>query len=175
MSLLSAKNSKGTHFHPQSLALLNDAQCTCLKGTFLDTEASLLSLTKCFNLLDAEIIPDCRLLDSFPNRIFFHPYNHSNLNNCNTHLESLDHLCLEASSFSSTLVVVTDASTIPSRNMQAIFFFIFDHQFITQCLFTVCSRLSTISSLQFWPQETKTPLIGRETQLESTEFKEKSK
>ena len=42
------------------------------------------------------------------------------LNDCNTHLESLDRLCLEASSSSSTLVVVTDASAILPRNMQAI-------------------------------------------------------
>ena len=54
-------------------------------------------------------------------------------------------------------------------------FFFFVHQFITWCSVAVCSRLSTTSSLQFWPQETKTPLIGRETQLESIEIKEKSK
>ena len=35
--------------HPQSLALLNDAQCARLKGPFLDTEASLLNLTERFN------------------------------------------------------------------------------------------------------------------------------
>ena len=106
ISLLSARNSKGTRPHPQLLVLLNDAQYAHLKGLLLDIEVSLLSLTKCFKLLDAETIPGCRLLDSFPNR--------------NTHLESLDCLCLEASSSSSTLVVVTDASAIPPRNMQAI-------------------------------------------------------
>ena len=106
ISLLSARNSKGTCPHPQLLALLNDAQYAHLKGLLLDIEVSLLSLTECFKLLDAETIPGCRLLDSFPNR--------------NTHLESLDCLCLEASSSSSTLVVVTDASAIPPRNMWAI-------------------------------------------------------
>ena len=55
------------------------------------------------------------------------------------------------------------------------FFFFLNHQFVTQCSIAVCGRLSTTSSLQFWPQETKTPLIGRETQLESVEIKEKSK
>ena len=120
MSLLSARNSKGTPPHPQSLVLLNDTQCAHLKSPLLNTEASLLNLTKRFNPLDAKAIPGCRLLDSFPDRISFHPYNHSSLNNCNTHLESLDHLCLEASSSSSILVVVTDASAIPSRNMQTI-------------------------------------------------------
>ena len=53
--------------------------------------------------------------------------------------------------------------------------FFLNHQFVIQCSITVHSRLSTISSLQFWPQETKTPLIGRETQLESIEIKKKSK
>ena len=120
MSLLSARNSKGTRPHPQSLALLNDAQCACLKGPLLDTEASLLNLTERFNPLDAEATPGCRLLDSFPDRISFHPCNRSSLKDRNTHLESLDRLCLEASSSSSTLVVVTDASAIPPRNMQAI-------------------------------------------------------
>ena len=117
MSLLSARNSKGTHPHPQSLALLNDAQCACLKGPLLDTEASLLNLTECFNPLDAEATPGCRLLDSFPNCISFHSCNRSSLNDHNTHLESLDRLCLEASSSSSTLVIVTDVSVIPPRNM----------------------------------------------------------
>ena len=106
MSLLSARNSKGTCSHPQSLALLNDTQCAHLKDPLLDTEVSLLILTEHFKPLDAEAIPGCRLLDSFPDH--------------NTHLKSLDHLCLEASSSFSTLVVVTDASAIPPRNMQAI-------------------------------------------------------
>ena len=107
----------GTH---QSLALLNNIQYACLKSLLLDTEASLLSLTEYFNSLDAEATPGCRLLDSFPKHISFHPCNHSSLNSCNTHLESLDRLCLEASSSPSTLVVVTDASVIPSRHMQAV-------------------------------------------------------
>ena len=120
MSLLSAKHSKGAPPHPQSLALLNDTQYACLKGPLLDTEASLLNLIECFDPLHAEAIPGCRLLDSFPNRISFHPCNRSSLSDCNTHLQSLDWLCFEASFSSSTLVVVTDASVIPSRCMQAV-------------------------------------------------------
>jgi len=120
MFLLSARNSKGTHPHPQLLALLNDAQCTCLKGSLLDTEVLLLSLTECFNPLDVETTLGCRLLDSFPECISFYSCNFPSLNDHNAHLESLDHLYLEASSSSSTLVVVTDASAIPPRNMQAI-------------------------------------------------------
>ena len=54
-------------------------------------------------------------------------------------------------------------------------FFFLNHQFVTRCSIAVRGRLSTTSSLQFLPQETKTPLIGRETQLKSIEFKEKSK
>ena len=56
-----------------------------------------------------------------------------------------------------------------------LFFFFLNHQFVTRCPIAVRGRLSTTSSLQYWPQETKTPLIGIETQLESIEFKEKSK
>jgi len=56
-----------------------------------------------------------------------------------------------------------------------LFFFFLNHQFVTWCLIAVHGRLSTTSSLQFWPQKTKTPLICRETQLESIEIKEKSK
>ena len=120
MSLLSAKHSKGTPPHPQSLALLNDSQYACLKGPLLGTEASLLNLIECFDPLHAEATPGCRLLDSFPDRISFHPCNCSSLRDCKTHLQSLDQLCLEASSSSSTLVVVTDASVIPSRHMQTV-------------------------------------------------------
>ena len=73
-----------------------------------------------FDSLHAEATLDCRLLDSFPDCISFHPCNHSSLRDCKTHLQSLDRLCLEASSSPSTLVVVTDASVIPSRCMQAV-------------------------------------------------------
>ena len=120
MSLLSAKHSKGTPPHPQSLALLNDIQYARLKGPLLDTEASLLNHTECFDSLHAEATLGCRLLDSFPDRISFHPCNRSSLRDCKTHLQSLDQLCLEASSSPSTLVVVTDASVIPSRCIQAV-------------------------------------------------------
>ena len=101
--------------HPQSLALLNDAQCAYLKSFFLDTKALLLNLTEYFNLFDTKAIPDHRLLDSFSNYISFYPCNHSSLNNCTAHLESLDYLCHKAASFPSTLVVVTDTSAIPPQ------------------------------------------------------------
>ena len=118
--VLSTKHSKGTPPHSQSLALLNNTQYACLKGPLLNTEASLLNFTECFDPLHAEATLGCRLLDSFPDHISFHPCNCSSLNDHNTYLESLDHLCLEASLSSSTLVVVTDANVIPSIHMQAV-------------------------------------------------------
>ena len=120
MSLLSAKHSKGTPPHPQSLALLNDIQCTCLKGPLLDTKASLLNLTEYFDPLHAETTPDCRLLDSLLDRISFYPCNRSSLRDYKTHLQSLDHLFFEAFSFSFTFVVVIDTSVILSRYIQAV-------------------------------------------------------
>jgi len=51
----------------------------------------------------------------------------------------------------------------------------FVQQFITRCSVAVCSRLSTTSSLQFSPQRTETLFPGRETLLESTEIKDKSR
>ena len=81
--VLSAKHSKGAPPHPQSLALLNDTQCACLKGPLLNTEAFLLNLTECFDPLHAEATPGCRLLDSFPDRISFHPCNRSSLRDSN--------------------------------------------------------------------------------------------
>ena len=100
---------------PQSLVLLNDIQCAYLKDPFLDTELSLLNLTKHFNLFDTKAILGYRLLDSFSNHISFHPCNFSSLNNCIAYLESLDYLCLEVASSSSTLVVITNVSVISSR------------------------------------------------------------
>ena len=118
--LPSARNSKGTSFYSQSLALLSNTQCACLKSSLLDTEVSLLNLTEYFNLFDTKTILGCRLLDSFPNHISFHLCNCSSLNNCIAYLESLDFICLEVSSFSSTLIIVTNASAISPRNMQVI-------------------------------------------------------
>ena len=120
MSLLSARNSKGTHPHSQSLTLLTDTQSACLKSPLLDTEVFLLNLTECFTPLDSEACPGCRVLDNFPDHISFHPCDHLQKSFHKAHLEALDHLCHRASSDSSTLVVVTDASVIPPRNMQAI-------------------------------------------------------
>ena len=120
MSLLSAKHSKGAPSHPQSLALLNDTQYTHLKGLLSNTKASLLNLTKYFNLLHTEATLGCRLLDSFSDCIFFYLCNCLSLRDCKSHLQSLDYLCLKASSSPSTLVVVTDVSVIPSRCMQAV-------------------------------------------------------
>ena len=117
MFLLSAKHSKSAPSHPQSLALLNDIQCAHLKGPLLNIKASLLNLTECFDPLYTEAILGCRLLDSFSDRIFFHPCNRSSLRDCKTHLQSLNYLYLKTSFSSSTLVVVTDASVIPSRCM----------------------------------------------------------
>ena len=71
-------------------------------------------------------------------------------------------------------ILKTTTASAASKLATTTFFF-FLHQFITRCSITVHGRLFTTSSLQFWPQETKTPLIGRETQLESIEIKEKSK
>ena len=118
--LPSARNSKGTSSYSQSLALLSNTQCACLKSSLLDTEVSLLNLTKYFNLFDTKAIPGCRLLDSFPNHISFHLCNCSSLNNCIAYLESLDCICLEVSFFSSTLIIVNNASAISPRNMQVI-------------------------------------------------------
>ena len=120
MSLLSAKYFKSTCPHPQSLAVLNDIQCACLKGSLLNTKASLLNLIECFNLLDTETTLGYRLLDNFLDHISFYPYNCSSFSNCKTHLQSLDYLCLEAFSSFSTFIVVTNASVISSRCMQAV-------------------------------------------------------
>ena len=89
-------------------------------GLLLNTEVSLLNLTEYFNLFNTKTTPGCRLLDSFSDLISFHPCNCSSLNDYTIHLESLDCLCLKASFSFSTLIIVTDASTIPSRNIQAI-------------------------------------------------------
>lgn len=61
--LFSTRNSQGTFPYPQLLDFLNDVQYAHLKSLLLDTEVSLLNLTKPFNLLNAKAIPDCRLLD----------------------------------------------------------------------------------------------------------------
>ena len=119
-TLLSACNSKGAHPHPQSLALLTDAQSARLRSPLLDTEASLLNLTERFDSLHPEIRPGCRLLDNFPDHVSFHPCDCSNGRTRKLQFDALDRLCHEASSDPSTLVVATDASVIPPRNMQAV-------------------------------------------------------
>jgi len=118
--LLSARNSKGTHPHPQSLALLTDTQSARLKSPLLDTEALLLNLTEHFDSLHPEIRPGYRLLDNFPDHVSFHPCDRSNGHTHKLQFNALDQLCHEASSDPSTLVVATDASMIPPRNMQTV-------------------------------------------------------
>jgi len=78
LSHLSACNSKGAHPHPQSLALLTDAQSAQLKSPLLDTKVLLLNLTKRFDSLHPEIHPGYRLLDNFPDHVSFYPCDCSN-------------------------------------------------------------------------------------------------
>ena len=120
LSLLSARNSKGAHPHPQSLALLTDAQSAWLRSPLLDTKASLLNFIEHFDSLHPEIRPGCRLLDNFPDHVSFHLCDHSNGRTRKLQFDALDRLCQEAFSDPSTLVVATDASVIPPRNMQAV-------------------------------------------------------
>ncbi len=80
----------------------------------------LLNLTKHFNLFNAKGTSGCRLLNSFPNCISFHYYNCSSLNDYTAYLESLNYLCFETSFSFPTLIIITDASAISLRNIQAI-------------------------------------------------------
>jgi len=117
MFLLSTHNSKNACPHSQSLALLTDVQSTQLRSPLLDTEASLLNLIECFDPLHSEAHLECRLLDNFSDHISFHPCDCFKESTIKAHFQVLDHLCHKASTDPSTLVVVTDASVIPSRNM----------------------------------------------------------
>ena len=105
---------------PMSLAFLTDAQSARLRSPLLDTEASLLNLTERFDSLHPEIRPGCRLLDNFPDHVSFHPCDRSNGRTRKLQFDALDRLCHEASSDPLTLVVVTDASVISPRNIQAV-------------------------------------------------------
>jgi len=90
LSLLSTRNSKGAHPHPQSLALLTDAQSTWLRSSLLDTEASLLNLTERFDSLYPETYPGYRLLDNFPDHVSFYPYDCSNGHTRKLQFDALD-------------------------------------------------------------------------------------
>jgi len=114
MCLLSAHNSKNTYLHSQLPAFLTDAQSTWLRSSLLDTEVSLLNLIEHFDPLHSEACPGCRLLDNFSDRVSFHPCNCSKKSTIKAHFQALDH---KASTDPSTLVVVTDASVIPPRNI----------------------------------------------------------
>ena len=91
-----------------------------MRSPLLDTKASLLNLTERFDSLHPEIRPGCRLLDNFPDYVSFHPCDRSNGRTRKLQFDALDCLCHEASSDPSTLVVATNASVIPPRNMQAV-------------------------------------------------------
>jgi len=114
MCLLSAHNSKNTYLHSQLPAFLTDAQSTWLRSSLLDTEVSLLNLIEHFDPLHSEACPGCRLLDNFSDCVSFHPCNCSKKSTIKAHFQALDH---KASTDPSTLVVVTDASVIPPRNI----------------------------------------------------------
>jgi len=91
-----------------------------LRSPFLDTETSLLNLIEHFYSRHSEIRPECRLLDNFPDHVSFHPCDRSNGCTRKLQFDTLDRLCHKASSDPSTLVVATDTSVIPPRNMQAV-------------------------------------------------------
>ena len=91
-----------------------------MRSPLLDTEASLLNLTERFDSLHPETHPGCRLLDNFLDHVSFHPCDRSNGRTHKLQFDTLDRLCHEASSDPPTLVVATNASVIPPRNIQAV-------------------------------------------------------
>jgi len=86
----------------------------------LDTEASLLNLTECFDPLHSEDYLGCRLLDNFSDHVLFYPCDRSKGSTIKAHFQALDCLHHEASTDPSTLIIVTDLSVISPRNMQAV-------------------------------------------------------
>jgi len=91
-----------------------------LRSPLLDTEVLLFNFTERFDSLHPEICPGYRLLDNFPDYVSFHPYDRFNRCTHKLQFNTLDRLYHEAFSNLSTLVVTTDASVIPPRNMQAV-------------------------------------------------------
>ena len=94
----------------------------------------LFNLTDYFNFLNDEAKPDCKLLDSFSDYIFFYPCNFSSFNNYIAYLEFLDCFYLKVVFSLSTLVIVTNISIISSRNMQVIstiYFWKLDYQVLS--------------------------------------------
>ena len=91
-----------------------------MRSPLLNTETLLLNLIERFDSLHPEIHPGYRLLDNFPDHVSFYPCDHSNGYTCKLQFNILDRLCHEAFSDLLTLVVTTDATVIPPRNMQAI-------------------------------------------------------
>ena len=75
---------------------------------------SLAKLTEQFNSLDKEARPGCRL-DNFSDHGAFHSCNASSIGKRNQYLVNPDRTCQEA-------LNITDASLIPDRNLQTVFF-----------------------------------------------------
>lgn len=97
--------------HPHPIAFLTNAQ---LRRPLLNVEVSLAKLTEQFNSLDKEARPGCRL-DNFSDHGAFHPCNASSIGKRNQYLVNPDRTCQEA-------LNITDASLIPDRNLQTVFF-----------------------------------------------------
>ena len=109
-SLLDNSSNCPSPPHVLSLNILSKRQRGLLKSHVVDIDNRFNKVFPAFDLLNPELQPGNRVIDTFSNRFSFHSFSRSNDPSFKSCLQQLDALVIESSSLSSNALVITDAS-----------------------------------------------------------------
>ena len=105
-------NNPNCPFPPDDLSLgsLSKRQRYLLKGYIVDMDNRFNEVFFAFDLINPELQPSNRVIDTFSNRFSFHTFSRKNDPSFKSRLQQLNALVIESSTSLSTALVITDAS-----------------------------------------------------------------
>ena len=107
-SLINSLFNSSKHFHSISLKSLTSRQRSNIKGHLVDSNNKAYGIFPFFFPLHLELSPDSRIIDNFSDWISFNLSIRNKINK--TYCQQLDNMVFEASSSSSTTIVILDTN-----------------------------------------------------------------
>ena len=131
--------------HLLSLSNLTKCQCQLIKGSVVDMDNCFNEVYPSFNPLHPELLPGNRIIDTFSDYFFFHPFSKYK-NNIKEQIQKLDNLAIESSESPASALVITNASIKNNIIMSITHIHIHDH-LISKILYHIINVMSTEAKL----------------------------
>ena len=131
--------------HLLSLSNLTKCQYQLIKGSVVDMDNCFNEVYPSFNPLHPELLPGNRIIDTFSDYFFFHPFSKCK-NNIKEQIQKLDNLAIESSESPASALVITDTSIKNNIIMSITHIHIHDH-LISKILYYTMNVMSTEAKL----------------------------